>query len=153
LEQFAETLAPIFGVGEFTFERLLNPPKPDALCYLNGHELHVEVAHVYGSESDAKVLLGRKGESVPTGEQLKQTRIVPLDIRILTPLNKILINKAGKNYETNRVWLLVRSGFPLWNKDDFIEHRSKIQIPISHPFEKIWLLCGKQASDGVLQIA
>lgn len=153
LNQFVKALDSVFGEGRFLFKRLLNPPEPDALCYFDGQKLHVEVAHIYGTESDVKKLLGRTGKSAPTLEQQKRSAMVPLNMRLITPLNNLLADKAIKKYQTSRVWLLVRSAFPLWSIDDFIENQAQIKIPATHPFEKIWLLCGPQASFGVLQIA
>lgn len=73
--------------------------------------------------------------------------------RLLVPLNKLLAEKATKIYSASPVWLLIRSAFPLWEQDDFMTHRSNILVPEVHPFEQIWLLCGAQASAGVLRLA
>lgn len=162
LNQFAEALAPVLGEGRFTFDRLLKPPEPDALCFIDGQPLHIEVAHVYGTQSDVKKLLGRTGKSAPTQAQQMLSARVPLDgcpgtdgrlLRLLTPLNNLLSDKATKKYQTSRVWLLVRSAFPLWSIVDFVENQACIEVPAEHPFERIWLLCGPRASCGLLRLA
>lgn len=153
LNQFAEALVPVLGEGRFTFDRLLKPPEPDALCSFDGQPLHVEVAHVYGTQSDVKKLLGRTGKSAPTHAQQMRSAKVRLDVRLLTPLNDLLSDKATKKYQTSRVWLLIRSAFPLWSLIDFVENKACMKVPAKHPFERIWLLCGPRASFGLLQLA
>lgn len=153
LNQFSEVFALGFGEGRFTFHDLRSPPEPDGLCSFDGHALHVEVGHVYGEESDTKRLLGRTGKSAATSEQRMRSALVPLDGRLLMPLNSLLASKATKTYQTSRVWLLIRSASPLWSLEDFNEHQADIVIPPTHPFEQIWLLCGSRASSGVLRIA
>lgn len=161
LNQFAEALVPVLGEGRFTFGRLLKPPEPDALCFLDGQPLHVEVAHIYGTQSDVKQLLGRRGKAAPTQAQRMLSARVPLGgcagtdgrlLRLLTPLNDRLSDKATKKYQTSRVWLLVRSASPLWTKADFVENKACIAVPAQHPFEKIWLLCGPRTFSGLLQL-
>lgn len=153
LNQFSEAFALEFGEGRFTFIELRSPREPDGFCALDGQTLHVEVGHVYGKESDAKRLLGRTGKSAATPEQQMLSAIVPLGARLLPPLNSLLANKATKTYQTSRVWLLIRSAFPLWSLEDFKEHQASIVIPPTHPFEQIWLLCGPRISFGVLRLA
>lgn len=152
LNEFAEALVSEIGRGRFKFHRLLDPPEPDALCSFDGDLLHLEVAHVYGTQSDVKKLLGRKGKSAPTHAQQICSAEVPLDARLLAPLNDVLSNKATKRYQTSRVWLLVRSAFPLWSIVDFVGNQARIAVPVEHPFEKIWLLCGPRASFGLLRL-
>ena len=153
LNQFSDALAVMWGEARFAFHELRDPPEPDGLCSLDGQSLHVEVAHFYGTRSDTKQLLGRTGKSAPTPEEQLLSRLVPLDARLLTPLNCLLADKATKTYQTSRVWLLIRSAFPLWNFNDFQENKRNIAIPSQHPFEQIWLLCGPRASFGVLRLA
>ena len=152
LNQFAEALVPVLGEGRFTFDRLLKPPEPDALCSFDGQPLHVEVAHVYGTRSDARKLLGRTGKSAPTDVEQMCSAKMQLDVRLLTPLNDLLSDKATKKYQTSRVWLLIRSAFPLWCIVDFVGNQARIAVPVEHPFEKIWLLCGPRTSFGLLQL-
>lgn len=153
LNQFSDALAVMWGSERFLFRELRDPPEPDGLCSLDGQSLHVEVGHFYGTQSDAKQLLGRTGKSRPTPEELLHSCMVPLDSKLLTSLNRLLEDKATKSYQTSRVWLLIRSAFPLWELRDFKEHQEDIAIPPQHPFEQIWLLCGPRASFGVLRLA
>jgi len=153
LNQFSEVLALELGEGRFSFHELRSPPEPDGLCSLDGQLLHVEVGHFYGTQSDVKQLLGRTGKSAATPEQRMLSAMVPLDTKLLTPLNSLLASKATKIYRTSRVWLLIRSAFPLWSFEDFKDHQAIIAIPPAHPFEQIWLLCGPRASFGVLRLA
>lgn len=153
ITQFSEALCSQIGFGRFSFKELRQPPEPDGYCLLDGDALYVEVGHVYGTQSDAKQLLGRTGKSAPSPEQKMLSSMVPLDRRLLVPLNSLLADKATKTYQAPRVWLLIRSAFPLWNFHDFKEHQPSILVPENHPFEQIWLLCGAQASSGVLRLA
>jgi hypothetical protein len=153
LNQFADALAGLWGEQRFAFRELRSPPEPDALCTLDGRPLHVEVGHFYGTQSDAKQLLGRQGKSAATAHEMHQSAQVPLDVRLLTPLNRLLADKATKSYHAPRVWLLVRSAFPLWGLADFRAHRADIAVPAKHPFEQIWLLCGPRSAAGLLRLA
>lgn len=49
--EFSEALVSEIGAGRFVFDRLLNPPMPDALCSFDGQPLYVEIAHLYGTKS------------------------------------------------------------------------------------------------------
>lgn len=153
ITEFTEALASLIQPRSLVFHELRNPPEPDGFCSLDGKPLHIEVGHLYGTESDAKRLLGRNGKSAPTEKQVLQSALIPLDRRLLAPLNHLLAVKATKTYETDCVWLLIRSAFPLWNVSDFTEYKADIAIPSEHPFEQIWLLCGPQSSFGVLRLA
>lgn len=153
LTQFSDALANLLGEGRFAFHELRNPPEPDGFCSLDGQTLHVEVGHCYGTQSDAKQLLGHKGKSEAPSEEQLLSSLVPLDTRLLTPLNRLLANKATKTYQSQRVWLLIRCAFPLWSIDDFKAHQADITIPGTHPFEQIWLLCGPRSSFGVSRLA
>lgn len=153
LTQFSDSLVNLWGEGRFVFHELRNPPEPDGFCSFDGQPLHVEVGHFYGTQSDAKQLLGRKGKSATSSEEQLLSSLVPLDARLLAPLNRLLADKATKIYDSQRVWLLIRSAFPLWNLDDFKAHQANIVIPEAHPFEQIWLLCGPRSSFGLLHLA
>ena len=153
LTQFSLALETELGAGRFSFRELRKPPEPDGLCSLDSSPLYVEVGHIYGTQSDVKQLLGRTGKSVASQDQKSLSAMVPLDARLLMPLNRLLAEKATKIYSASPVWLLIRSAFPLWELEDFKAHRNNILVPESHPFEQIWLLCGAQASAGVLRLA
>ena len=153
LSQFSDWFESEFGPGRFVFNRFLDPPMPDALCFLDGDPLHVEIAHFYGTESDARLLLGRTGRRAPTIREQGESAMVPLDNRLLVPLNRLLQRKASKNYTARPIWLLIRSAFPLCDIAYFKRYRIQIRVPIPHPFEQIWLLCDPRVSLGALQLA
>jgi hypothetical protein len=153
LNQFSEALAALLGEERFVFHELRDPPQPDGYCSFDGQPLHVEVGHIYGTRSDAKRLLGRTGKSAAMPAEMMNARMVPLNARLLRPLNDLLDNKETKTYQGSRVWLLIRSAFPLWTINDFTEYQTEIRIPQSHRFEQIWLLCGPRVDFGVLRLA
>ncbi len=153
LTQFSEVLATLWGERRLLFHELRNPPEPDGFCSLDGQPLHIEVGHIYGTQADAKRLLGREGKSAATIEESLRSSLVPLDTRLLTSLNQLLARKATKIYQAQRVWLLIRSVFPLCSVGEFYKKAADIAIPNSHPFEQIWLLCGPRSSYGALRIA
>ncbi len=153
LNQFSVALVNLLGEDRFVFHELRDPPQPDGYCSFDGQPLHIEVGHVYGTRSDAKRLLRRTGRSAAAPAEIVDARMVSLDARLLRPLNYLLDSKAKKTYQASRVWLLIRSAFPLWNIDDFTEYQTEIRIPQSHSFEQIWLLCGPRVDFGVLRLA
>lgn len=153
LTQFSEALANLWGERRFAFHELRNPPEPDGFCSLDGQPLHVEVGHFYGTQSDAKQLLGRKGKFAATSKEQLQSSLAPLNMRLLMPLNRLLAGKAAKTYKSQRVWLVIRSASPLWSLDDFKTYQADIIIPKTHPFEQIWLLCGPRSFFGVFRLA
>ena len=124
------------------FEKLLKPPLPDALCTVNGSPVYVEVTHIYGTETDARYALVRKGKAEPTDEERLDSSCIPLRFRYLNPLNGALRSKAAKAYPVAPLWLVIRNGLPIWVEKDFREHLSDISLPERHPFHKIWFLCG-----------
>jgi len=135
------------------FFGLNKPPLPDATCKIGNTTIDLEIAHLYGSSIDAQRLLGRKRRVPFTEETLKEQRLIPLNLRIPCELNSILENKSNKTYETERVWLVIRNGFPLWAKEDFENYKSEIILPLSHPFEKIWLICDARGNTGLIEIS
>lgn len=44
--------------------------------------------------------------------------LVPLNLRIPTDLNNVLLDKSTKTYH-GKTWLLTRNAFPLWERFDF----------------------------------
>ena len=98
LSQFSDWFQSEFGPGRFVFDQFLAPPMPDALCFLDGEPVHVEIAHFYGTESDARLLLGRIGKSAPTPRERRESAMVPLDNRLLVPLNRLLRQKPDKHH-------------------------------------------------------
>ena len=133
-----------------------DPPLPDTKCALDGKRIFIEVAHVYGPPSDAKRLLGKTGISYPSAEEQKRARMTPLDTRIGQALVRILKKKYKKKYAISSkesVWLLVRNANRLWGDSDLNIFCSDITIPSRTRFERIWLLCGPNAEDGLIELS
>lgn len=140
------------GKKQLEFRELRKPPEPDGICLFEGIEISIEVAHLYGTQIDAEVILGRGRRLPRTAKEMTNNRLCPLNLRLLHALNKILANKALKSYTADRVWLLVRNGFPLWNNGDFMSYSDRIHVPKYHPFEQIWLLCNNAGRSGILRL-
>lgn len=134
---------------EISFVSLVQPPLPDVKCKIGDSDLYVEVAHVYGSPSDAQQILGRGSSNKA---KIIQNSLITLDKRFLSGLNYILRRKAQKTYSNVVVWLLIRNGFPLYSGIDINEHKGGIVIPQSHCFQEIWLLCGRDADAGLIKL-
>ena len=128
-----------------------SPPDPDFYCLLNGERIGIEVAHLYGSQRDARMRLGRERVEEQTKEQRLAHSRVPLNVRVLTDLNRIIADKAEKSYG-GKTWLLIRNAFPPWTRDDFEQYISEILIPEDHSFSEIWLLCDSYGSSGILRL-
>ena len=128
------------------------PSKPDISCHLGGQPLDLEIAHLYASVSEAKLLTREITEQVSPADELKASdkelelirylsELVEMDShqRLYTALGHILRRKAEKHYDSKRVWLVIRNASPIWQADDFRRCASSLQLQ-SHPFENIWLL-------------
>jgi hypothetical protein len=152
VEQFAEVFTASAGRGVLQLVTLLSPPNPDARCTLGGNDIFVEVAHIYGTQPDARLILGRTGYAAPSREEQLQSSLVPLNYRVISALNTVLAQKAQKTYASSPVWLVVRNGFPLWCDADFERNRHEISVPKSHPFAEIWLVCGPRSDFGLIRL-
>lgn len=151
LEVFAQAFGR-FSRGTLEFVTLLSPPAPDGHCRLDGIDLFIEVAHIYGTDVDARYILQRKGNSAPTRNERLQSSVISLDRRVVDPLNRVLADKATKAYAGSPVWLLIRVGLPLLTTEDFQWYFDQIVIPADHPFEEIWLMCSPTAEFGIMQL-
>ncbi len=127
------------------------PKKPDVSCYLANEKLDLEIAHLYGSEVEAMMLLGRDLQP-ETRQILAELNQTPIEARLLKALNRLLANKAEKNYHTQRVWLVVRNVNPHWKREDFVQRRASVKLPSQHPFEQIWLVADSQGESGLVQL-
>lgn len=152
VEQFAEIFSAQTCRGSLQFHTLLPPPQADAHCSLGGTDIFVEVAHIYGTDADARLILGRTGYDEPSREEQLQSSLVPLNFRVISRLNTVLAQKSKKTYASSPVWLVVRNGFPLWRDTDFQRHRKQIALPSPHPFAEIWLLCGPRSDFGLMRL-
>nr|WP_243750688.1 hypothetical protein [Thiomicrorhabdus marina] len=116
-----------------------SPRKPDVSCYLDGKQLDLEIAHLYGSEEEAKQVLGRS-LSARTKKALQHLQKTPPTHRLLEALNQVLLSKSKKCYDSKKVWLVIRNLNPHWQTAEFAQHSHLIAQIDHHPFEQIWLL-------------
>ncbi len=128
------------------------PRKPDVSCLLDGARLDLEIAHLYGSEQEAMQLLGRE-LSEKTDQELKTLDQVenPHD-RLLHALNRILANKALKQYHSQRVWLVIRNVHPAWTAQEIASLQHQIHVPEQHPFEEIWVVGDMRGESGIVRL-
>jgi len=128
-----------------------DPIRPDVSCMLEGERLDIEIAHLYGSEEEAMAILGRN-LTEKTRATLHTLKDEPAEERLLQSLNRILENKAGKHYETKRVWLVIRNTHSAWRQEDIkaLEHR--IIMPVPHAFEKVWILGDIEGISGIVRL-
>ena len=127
------------------------PRKPDVSCYLNDSKLDLEIAHIYGSEAEARLILGR-GAGDKMLAALHQLTQLPVNRRLIAALNAVLASKAEKNYHSQRVWLVLRNMNALWQQKDFEKHRHQIVLPEAHPFEQIWLIGDPKGHSGASRL-
>ncbi len=127
------------------------PSKPDVSCYLDGDRMDLEIAHIYGSEEEAKLILGRAA-NIRTLEALHRLIQVPVGDRLLTALNAVLTSKSGKTYHSDRVWLVIRNANPLWSTDDLKQCLHRVSLPPAHPFEQIWVIGDMTGESGILRL-
>ena len=129
------------------------PSKPDISCHLDGEPLDLEIAHLYASASEAKILtqeiiLQTQGTEAAVNASDKELELlnyladlVEMDskLRLETALTRLLTNKAKKTYDSPRVWLVIRNASPLWKSKEFEQCIEGFNMP-KNPFEQIWLL-------------
>ena len=141
------------------------PSRPDISCHLNGKPLDLEIAHLYASASEAKILTReiiqqvQGSESFITPSEKEQELLNYLsDLinmssqkRLVTALTRILASKAKKTYDSSRVWLVIRNASPLWQAEDFLQCIPYFQID-ENPFEQIWLLPEFDGSQPPIQL-
>ena len=141
------------------------PSKPDISCHLEGRPLDLEIAHLYASKSEAKILsnelieeIGNSNESLdPSEKELELIHylsdLVEMDSQkcLSTALVRLLRSKAKKHYDSPRAWLVIRNASPLWQADDFKRCIAHFHMP-ENPFEQIWLLPEFDGSQLPIQI-
>lgn len=116
------------------------PAKPDVTCHLEGEKLDLEIAHVYGSEAEAIQILGHYIDENTTTELQQLQTIRGAHNRLLSALNRILLNKSKKTYLTQKVWLVLRNAHPAWTASKIKALRTEITVPDNHPFDQIWII-------------
>ncbi len=127
------------------------PAKPDVSCYLAQQRLDLEIAHLYGSEAEAMQLLGRE-LSAQTREALALLNTLPVETRMLAALDRLIRQKAGKSYDSQRVWLVIRNTHPHWRPDQLAQYRQQITLPGAQPFEQIWLVADYRGDFGIAAV-
>jgi hypothetical protein len=127
------------------------PAKPDVSCYLEQQKLDLEIAHLYGSEAEAMKILGRelKGGTLEALQSLEQW---PVAERLLQALDKLIINKAQKSYDSDKVWLVIRNAHPDWHAQELEQTPHLLEIPPKHPFEQIWLVADMTGQAGLVPL-
>ena len=139
------------------------PSKPDVSCHLDGKPLDLEIAHLYASASEAKILT-REIISQVQGSNIKASDkelellhylsdLINMDSkkRLTTALTRLLNSKAKKTYDSSRVWLVIRNASPLWKAQDFEQCIQHFDMP-ENPFEQIWLLPEFDGSEAPIRI-
>lgn len=128
------------------------PAKPDVSCRFEGERLDLEVAHLYGSEQEAMQILKRELTDKTRKELQQLEKNTMPESRLLTALNRILFNKSFKHYKTKRVWLIIRNAHPAWSKEQIQALQNRISVPLTHPFEQIWIVGDWSGKSGILQL-
>jgi len=128
------------------------PAKPDVSCRFEGDRLDLEVAHLYGSEQEAMQILGRYLDDKTRHELQELEKTTEPDLRLLTALNRILLNKSIKHYKTKRVWLIIRNSHPAWSKNQIQDLQHQISVPATHPFEQIWIVADWNGESGIVRL-
>ncbi|HCM04857.1 MAG TPA: hypothetical protein DIC30_02485 [Oceanospirillales bacterium] len=141
------------------------PSKPDISCHLNGKPLDLEIAHLYASASEAKILTREIIHQVQGREEVIKANDKELELlhylsdlvdmdskqRLETALTRLLKSKAKKTYDSPRVWLVIRNASPLWKSKDFEYCINNFKMP-KNPFEQIWLLPEFDGSEPPMRI-
>lgn len=127
------------------------PRKPDVSCYYDDARLDLEIAHLYGSEEEAMLILKRE-ISLHTLTALHQLMQLPADHRLLSALNTLLASKAEKCYDSERVWLVIRNANPLWSRDELALNLDRVELPANHPFEEIWMVGDMEGVSGIMRL-
>ncbi|ATC94607.1 hypothetical protein [Pseudoalteromonas tunicata] len=127
------------------------PSKPDVSCYRADKKLDLEIAHLYGSETEAMAILGRD-ISLEMQREIAQMMQEPSENRLQNALQRLLHNKAHKRYQSDNVWLVIRNASLLWQAEDIVAIKNHLRIPEHHPFEQIWLVGDFHGESGLVQL-
>lgn len=128
------------------------PKRPDVSCMLDGHKLDLEIAHLYGSSQEAMDIL-KQGINANVKHQLElQEAFSDTHERLISALNAILKNKAGKMYDSNKVWLVIRNAHPAWKREQVLNAMSEIEVPSGYQFDQIWLVADFTGQSGIVRL-
>ncbi|MDX1693752.1 MAG: hypothetical protein R3208_08290 [Ketobacteraceae bacterium] len=128
------------------------PSKPDVSCYLDGERLDLEIAHLYGSETEAMRILGRELSDQTKSELQQLSLFSDTHERLVAALNRILASKSQKTYQSQRVWLVIRNANPAWDRAEIASMQHKIAVPDNHQFEEIWIVGDMEGKTGIVQL-
>lgn len=154
------------------------PSRPDISCHLNGKPLDLEIAHLYASASEAKILTREiveqfeqksQGQLLDFANTVQPTakeqallnylfELINMDRaeRLVTALSRILSSKCEKTYTSPRVWLVIRNASPLWRAHDFERcipfFHAQNAASLNNPFEQIWLLPEFDGSEAPIRL-
>ena len=87
----------------FDFIRFGEPPEPDMFAEMNGQEVGIETATLYGGRFDAARLLGRINEE-DIQDKIDEEALIPLE-RVYHKLSSLIKYKNDKKYSTEKPWL------------------------------------------------
>jgi len=127
------------------------PQKPDVTCCIGKAKIDLEIAHLYGSQAEAKHILGKSLDDKTLNELILLESFGDADSRLINALNRILANKAQKHYDSDEVWLVIRNANSNWHKSDVLKNLGKIQIPARHPFSQVWFIADLLGQTGMVQ--
>ncbi|WP_100655616.1 hypothetical protein [Alteromonas flava] len=128
------------------------PAKPDVSCQIGNTRVDFEIAHLYGSETEAMQILGRELTPQTRAELLALTTTGNTQRRLHKALARILQQKAGKHYQSQNVWLIIRNMHPQWRPLATVYNLRECLLPYEHPFAQIWLIADRAGEDGALQL-
>jgi hypothetical protein len=128
-----------------------SPPEPDFLVRLGRDLVGLEVAHIFGSERDARLLLGRSQAHEQTREARLDHSTMPVNVRLREDLARVLNKKASKRYPRPTL-LALRNTHPVWGGEACLDQVRGLVIPSGHRFSEIWLVCDPWGKSGLLQL-
>ncbi|WP_371185848.1 hypothetical protein [Thalassotalea maritima] len=150
-ELFADNFARLFD-HQLNFTSHNAPQKPDVSYQLDNEPIDFEIAHLYGSQAEAQHILGKSLDAQTQQELYQLEAENNTDQRLVKALNRILCNKSKKQYDSQRVWLVIRNANPLWSKQSILTNVDKINVPRKHPFEQIWLIADFEGKTGLIPL-
>lgn len=126
------------------------PAKPDVSCEIDGRLQDLEIAHLYGSEAEAQIILGRELTPSTCAELQALQNTQNTHARLVTALNRILQSKADKHYDSANVWLVIQNAHPAWGEATIRANLEQVSVPENHPFRQIWLVSDLTSKPGLV---
>lgn len=128
-----------------------DPAKPDISCYFQGHQLDLEIAHLYATAEEARHLRN-PDRTDHIWRYLAELAAIDPCAQLQTALFELLNNKAHKHYESDRVWLVIRNVSPVWSSAQIRGTLKQFHCQ-EHPFEKIWILPDFAGEEDLIAVA